>query len=218
MLQRIKNDEVEYELPFANTSSELPEIMQGIYWMDQRGVSVKEGLTAVDPDYRQVGGWAADELLVTFGEARWNPDTNCAGPVTAFGNGWTYMDQGGGRNQAWSRNRGTSHCLDFCSRSDSFEVIDIHMHTNFFGFWFRMPRFITHLMIKPTAWGLDRHTTAAFGLLHYHYPVLRIVDGKGARTAAYSTYERWANNVLSANHPAVPKNQGNGTSLVGRMG
>ena len=213
-LRRIRNSEVEHELAFARAGSTIPSILHGIFWMDQRGVSVREEIARIDPGYQQVGSWAADELLVAFGGTRFNNITRCI-PVLLFGESWTWMDQGGGENYAWTSARDTFAYLDFCFRSDTFEVADIHVYLKFFGLWFRVPWFVMHAMVKKTKWGIDRHTTLIFGLLHFHYPVLRIVDGNGARTRYYKMYEQWANNSLSSDHPSIPTNKGNGTSLTG---
>jgi len=223
-LHRIKNDEVEHELAYAKTGSELPPALHGIFWMDQRGVNVPAVNAAGDPDYRQVGSTAADELLVSFGETHWDPKTRCAGPVPVYGGKkghWTFMDQKGppgeGHSALWSSVYASTLVLDFCFRSDSFDEIDIHVHIKKLGIWIRVPWFGMHMTMMKKPWGWDRQTTYITGREALHYPVFQIVDGDGRRTQHYSTYLKWANNMLPSDHPSEALNKGEGTSLVGRL-
>jgi len=223
-LHRIKNDEVEQNLAFAKTGSELPSSLHGIFWMDQRGVNVPAATRATDPDYQQVGDTAADELLVSFGETHWDPQTRCAGPVPTYGGKkghWTFMDQKGppgqGENENWSTLYSNRLYLDFCFRSDQFEDMDLHVYIMKFGVWVRVPWWGMHLTMKKTSWGWDRQTTTAVTDEVLHYPVFQIVDGHGKRTEHYAAYLKWANNQQSTDHPATPINNGEGTSLVGRL-
>jgi len=220
-LHRIKNNEVEHQLAFAKTGSELPSSLHGIFWMDQRGVNVP---AATGPDYQQVGDTAADELLVSFGETYWDPVTRCAGPVPTYGGKqghWTFMDQKGlpgeGQSAEWSTLYSNRLYLDFCFRSDKFEEIDIHVHIKKLGLWIRVPWFGMHLTMTKMKWGWDRQTTAFISNDVFHYPVFQIVDGEGKRTEHYEAYLKWANNQQSTDHPATPINNGEGTSLVGRL-
>jgi len=97
VLHAIPNDGVEDHLEWVRHGDPrgMPESAEGIFWMDQRGRHTV-GM-ALEPGYEQRCTGAADELLVTFGEAAWDPATRCAKPVPVFGSTgkghWTYMDQ-----------------------------------------------------------------------------------------------------------------------------
>jgi len=217
----------EKELAFAKTGSALPAALHGIFWMDQRGVNVAAGISPVDPDYQQVGSQAADELLVSFGEAHWDAETRCAGPVPVAGGKkghWTFMDQqgpaGAGNSSVWDSNYNSRLYGDFCFRSDSFDEIDLHMYVKVIGLWMRIPWFAAHLTMKKTAWGWDRQTTSLMtGSKVFHYPVFQIIDGDGRRTQHYDAYLKWANTDTAATEESfeTPINRGQGTSLVGRV-
>lgn len=227
MLHRIKNSEVEYELAFARTGSELPAVLHGIYWMDQRGVNVPAGTASSDPTYQQVGETAADELLVMFGETYWDANTHCAGPVPVYGGTrghWTFMDQqgppGSGSSSVWSDAYKQRAYIDFCFRSNKFDEIDLYVKFKLFGVYWTVPWSAFHFTMVKTPWGWDRQTTSLLtGSTIYHYPVFQIVDGNGKRTEHYDAYLKWANNDTTHTEEGfhTPINRGKGTSLVGRL-
>lgn len=228
VLNRIKNDEVETELAYARTGSNLPAPLHGIFWMDQRGVNVASSISPIDPDYQQEGSQAADELLVSFGEAHWDAERRCAGPVPVAGGRrghWTFMDQQGppgeGNSSTWSSAYASHLYADFCFRSaDSFDQIDLQMYMKVLGVWIRVPWVAMHLSMKKTDWGWDRQTTSLVtGSKVFHYPVFQIVDGDGKRTKNYDAYLKWANTDTPHRVEGfdTPINRGQGTSLVGRL-
>jgi hypothetical protein len=178
-LKRIANDKVAEELAWATDESDMPTSLHGIFWMDQRGVS---NLTqASDPSYRHVGSTAADELLVTFGEAEWDPKTRCAGRVPVFGGKhghWTFMDQGAGApdgtpaSDIFETSLSSRLNLKFCFRDHTMETIDIHSYikaSSLVSNWFSLPEtfdgyveipsWILHLYMVKKPWGWDRVTT-----------------------------------------------------------
>ena len=85
VLVPIENDNVENELIYAKSGSDIPQGLHGIFWMDQRGKAVPQLTGNTDPEYRQVGRSAADEFLVSFGEATYDPKTRCVGEVPVYG-------------------------------------------------------------------------------------------------------------------------------------
>jgi hypothetical protein len=95
-LARIPTDNVEEHMAFAKNGSVFPEVAHGIWWMDQRGIHLP---IPSDPDYAQVCDSAADEILVSFGEAGWDPQSRCVtgvhitvvGLCTVIGLGWTWV-------------------------------------------------------------------------------------------------------------------------------
>jgi len=175
-LQRIRNDEVEDELVYAKVGSSVPTVMQGIFWMDQRGVA--PALTSADPGYTQVGGTAADELLVSFGEAEYNPETRCSVVPVFGGKGghWTFMDQTG--NAGSDVHAGALSVLltgHFCFTSTDFAEVDVGLRVKAGDFfeeltgsdllpdiidgYIAVPPSIMHLTMVKTTWGWDRVTT-----------------------------------------------------------
>ena len=172
-LVRIKNDNIKNELVYADSNSNMPEELQGIFWMDQRGVSLP---LAEDPSYKQVGPSAADELCVSFGEADWNPATRCAGPIPVYGGRhWQWFDQYGSlRNDNHSSTYNARLNLEFCFRNDEKTVADINMKIkaspviNSLTGWLLpdavdgyidVPRALMHLTIEKKSWGWTRRTT-----------------------------------------------------------
>lgn len=181
ILKRIANDKVSDELAWAKDGSDLPESLRGIFWMDQRGVhpDIKNRLLKNDPHYTQVGSTAADELLVTFGEAEWDEQTRCAGRVPVFGGHrghWTYMDQGthgAPKSDIFDTTIGSRLNLKFCFRDHNMDHIDIHNYIKISSVvegvglslpetwdgYFEIPMWIMHLSMVKKPWGWDRVTT-----------------------------------------------------------
>lgn len=215
----------------------MPAGLEGIFWMDQRGVHV-EGMAELE-DYEFKGYSAADELLVTFGEATFDPQTRCVSPVPTYGPSWTYMNGGNETSQQWTTNLGTRLTGFFCFTDDSYTTIEvitkIYVALGPFWFWWTIPNWLfTRMLMEKTAFGWDRVTQIGFvpkmigraeGLPEsvfedWHYPVFQIVDGNGNRTRHYARYLAWANNDTTTTNEstfAVPVNRGNGTQVVGLM-
>jgi Amt family ammonium transporter len=144
--------------------------------MDQRGVNLP---LASDPSYKQVGSTAADELVVTFGEAVWDPNTRCAGRVPVFGGHrghWTYMDQGTDgipKSDIFETTLTSRLNLEFCFRDHRMDVIDLKNYVKAsslvgaVGFslpatwdgYVEIPQWIMHLSMVKKPWGWDRVTT-----------------------------------------------------------
>ena len=179
-LHRIQNDEVEDELVYARRGDPVPAVMHGIFWMDQRGVA--PALTAADPSYRQVGGTAADELLVSFGEAEYNPHTRCS-VVPVFGGGhghWTFMDQTGHAvNSDHAAVASILLTLDFCFTSADYSEVQLGLRVKAGSFfegltgsdlpdivdgYVSIPSSLISLTMVKTEWGWDRVTTAGLAV------------------------------------------------------
>jgi len=180
-LKRIANDQVAEELAWATDASDMPESLRGIFWMDQRGVhpSVQNGSLTGDPTYKQVGTTAADELIVTFGEAEWDSVTKCAGRVPVFGGHqghWTFMDQGTDgvpKSDIFDTTISSRLNLKFCFRDHTMSAIDIHNYIKMSSIvgavglslpetwdgYFEIPWWIMHLSMVKKPWGWDRVTT-----------------------------------------------------------
>ena len=175
-LHRIRNDAVEHELVYAKRGDLVPAVMHGIFWMDQRGVA--PALTAADPSYSQVGGTAADELLVSFGEAEYNPLTRCSVVPLVGGRGghWTFMDQTGKAESSTHADvTSVLLTLDFCFTSADYSEVNVGLRVkagNFFEAltgsdlpdivdgYVSIPSSIISLTMVKTEWGWDRITTA----------------------------------------------------------
>lgn len=179
-LHRIANDDVVNEVAFAKTGSAIPSALHGIFWMDQRGVAVAENIWPTDPSYRQVGGTAADEILVAFGDddLDWDPKTKCAN-VPVFGGPkghWTFFDTTG--NGESDTHRGAMGILltgRFCFTNDDFTELDVNLRVKagnvlelvtgsdflpqIFDNYVEVPHNIIHLTMVKTEWGWDRVTT-----------------------------------------------------------
>jgi len=174
VLHAIRNDEVENELAYPKTGSAIPKVLQGIFWMDQRG---KHLPIASDPDYKQVGPNAADELLVTLAEHRWNPDTLCLEDAAGLFGGapikghWTWMNNGAKNNIRHAGALLKSVRIDFCFRDETFQAINLHMYVkakesfgfNVPGFLMKdglveIPRAAMALNMIKKPWGWDRES------------------------------------------------------------
>jgi len=233
-LREIKNDEVEFELPYAQSGSHMRAELEGIFWMDQRSVNV-EGMAEAGYD-SYFGASAADEFLVSFGEATFDPQTRCVSPVPTYGPSWTYMNDGNGTNEQWATNFGNRLTGFFCFIDDSYTTIEVvskmYLSLGPFWLWVTIPNWVTaRMLMKKTSFGFDRVTEwgafaktmgRVYGLpksdfQDWHYPVFQIVDGNGNRTPHYAAYLAWANSDTTATVSTyeVPVNRGNGTQLVG---
>jgi hypothetical protein len=122
----IANDAIETELGFARTGSALPSVLHGIWWMDQRGINLP---IASDPNFKQTGSQAADELVVAFGEANWDPVTLCLKMTTWDGppnrGHWTYMNDGQGGNAAWKLAESVKLPFHGCFDDDTYKIFRI---------------------------------------------------------------------------------------------
>jgi len=233
-LVRIPTDNVEEHIAFAKSGSVFPADAQGIWWMDQRGTHLP---VASDPDYKQVCEAAADEILVSFGEAGWDPQSRCVTGVHIYGGGplrghWTWLDVGGGNSNDWRATGTHRPVADFCFTDESMQEVQIHRSfkvgnalEGLFGFnlpefmdWsMRMPSWVMDLRMVRKPWGWDRVTYA--GPWECHYPVFQIVDGFGSHTEHYNAYLAFANNQTDCPNStfSCPSNRGNGTQLVARL-
>eukprot|EP00967_Tisochrysis_lutea_P022108 scaffold25193_cov29-Tisochrysis_lutea.AAC.1 len=165
VLRRIRNDEVEYELPFSgprsiDNTSAPPDEMLGLWWLDQRlvhtdGMSEHEGYA--EGEAKAVT--AAEELVVSFSEGVWHPASRCVKPVPTYGGHrghWTWFDvDGEGHNAgAGSGLRGN---YEFCYQDDN--TIKINMRYRLFGaVWVVVPDFFTTLTMERRNFGLTRVT------------------------------------------------------------
>jgi len=140
-LRRINNSAIADELVYAKTGSSTPLCMQGIWWMDQRGVHLP---IPEDPSYKQRGPAAADELVMTFGSdwytGPYDPVTKCITvPLyTGIEGHWAFMDQGEGKNKDAFGSNLVRMTLDFCfigsaandQLCDVGSVLDIQVKVN----------------------------------------------------------------------------------------
>lgn len=169
--------------------------------------------TPLDPGYRQVCESAADEIVVSFGEATWDEQRNCVTDVGIFSGGplwghWTFFDHGGGTSSAWDGAGVHRPVADFCFKDSTRKELDIWRRFKLgnlpvipdsWDITMTFPQKIMHLEKDKTAWGWDRVTKVGkigpFQLFKCHYPVWQIVDGDGKRTKHYDAYVKWAKNV-----------------------
>jgi len=167
----IKNDAVETELFFANSDSVFPESLHGIHWMDQRGTALP---LKSDPEYQQVCESAAEEVLMTFGEAGWDPETLCATGVSQYSGSplsghWTWLNYGPATSPEWASGAGWNAEYRFCFRDSSFQFVDVLLQVPlnklpYMGWWplgtrIELPTWINNVGMSKTAWGWDRVTT-----------------------------------------------------------
>jgi len=172
VLHAIRNDEVENELAYPKTGSAIPDVLQGIWWMDQRGMHLP---IPSDPDYKYDFPTAVDELLITFAEHRWNPKTLCLEDTAGMfggaptGGHWTWMNAGLNNNLVHENALKAGLKLDFCFRDTTFQAINIHLYVkapdgfNIPGWLLKdgfveIPRFLRELNMIKKPWGWDRET------------------------------------------------------------
>jgi Amt family ammonium transporter len=203
-------DGIENHINYAKTGSPFPASLHGLFWMDQRGMNLP---TPYDPEYKQVCASAADEIVVSFGEANWDEDKNCVTDVGIFSGGplwghWTFFDQGGATSDAWDGAGVHRPVADFCFKDGTrknldiwrrFKIGNLPVVPDHWDISMTFPHHIMHLEMDRTNWGWDRVTTVvnvgSLALLECHYPVWQIVDGSGKRTEHYDAYVEWATNV-----------------------
>lgn len=102
-------------LKYAGWTSDIPEDLWGIFWMDQFGKSS----VAQDRKYpfEMVG---TGEVLASFGEATYDPDTRCVTPVPCYGGAhWTFSNDQVGR-AAMQTHQKTRNTLSFCYTHDDY--------------------------------------------------------------------------------------------------
>eukprot|EP00928_Gymnodinium_smaydae_P070308 TRINITY_DN5416_c0_g1_i1.p1 TRINITY_DN5416_c0_g1~~TRINITY_DN5416_c0_g1_i1.p1 ORF type:complete len:504 (+),score=23.25 TRINITY_DN5416_c0_g1_i1:26-1537(+) len=182
----IKNHEIEHELFYAKSNSVFPNSLHGIWWMDQRGRSVP---LKSDPEYRQVCSVAAEEVLVTWGEAAWNPQTRCATGNSQFSGGplsgmWTWLNAGGGNSAAWASGANWNADYHFCFRDASMTYVDVFMQVplqKVLSWWpwdtiIQLPVWLQNVGMKKTSFGWDRVTTIGPHWLRFILKALGIVN------------------------------------------
>jgi len=179
-LARIQNDKIEEELFYAEAGSVFPESLHGILWLDQRGRSLADGPFESDPEYRQVCTAAAEENLVSFGEAAWDPVSRCATGIRQYSGGplsghWSWMDAGGGVSKPWAHGVGWHMKYDFCFRDESMTYIDVLTRISLnkllesyagtrpdflpIDSEITLPTWINNVAMVKKPWGWDRMTT-----------------------------------------------------------
>jgi len=164
LLRRIKNDEVELEMPYGgprsiDNSSAPPDDMRGLWWLDQRLVH-KAGMAEHEGYVEEA--WAvsaAEEMVISFSEGVWHPASRCLKPVPTYGGArghWSWFDvTGTGRNPG--AGAGLRGNYEFCYKGDDY--ILINMRYRVFGFlWLTVPNFFTTLTMERRAFGFTRVT------------------------------------------------------------
>lgn len=164
VLRRIRNDEIEYELPYAgprswDNSSAPPDDLRGLWWMDQRLVHSEGIAEHVGYAEEAVAIAAADELVVSFSEGVWHPASRCVKPIPTYGGDrghWTWFDSDGdGRNAGSSA--GLRGNYEFCYVDD--DIIKINLRYRLFGLvWVVVPNFFTTLTMERRDFGFSRVT------------------------------------------------------------
>jgi len=176
-LVRIDNDRVGSELAFARNGSELPEGLHGIWWMDQWGSNLP---IPGDPDFPYDFPTACDELLITWGDVTWDPQSRCTSPNWQVGGPvghWTFNDIGDGKSNVWLGPSGRGF-ISFCFSSDAFDAIDAFVAFLFpapvrplleilgwervgggFDGYYWVPTAVVKWTMQKTAWGWARVTT-----------------------------------------------------------
>lgn len=230
-LQHVPNDGIEKHVAYARTGSVFPASAQGVWWMDQRGVHLRDYPDGPpgDPTYEQQCESAADEIVVTFGEAGWDPlmaPGGCATNVNVYGGSptrghWTWIDvTGNGTSTDWEASSINLPVGSFCFEDVERTRVNIDLRWANLG---NLANPLLDLRMEKTPWGWDRVTRVGPGgiLGTCHYPVWQIVDGDGNRTEHYDAYLRFVNtpgaNGQSSSTFAQPNNRGNGSQLVARL-
>mmetsp|Transcript_114664 Transcript_114664/g.357125 ORF Transcript_114664/g.357125 Transcript_114664/m.357125 type:complete len:437 (+) Transcript_114664:80-1390(+) len=222
---------VEEHLAYATAESVLPTELQGIWWMDQRGVHLRDFPSGPpgDEGYRQECAQAVDQVLLAFGEAGWDPvGHGCVVSQHIYAGGplrghWTWLDQtGAGDSSGWDGSAFNVPNAHFCFQDAERTRINIPRYWE--AFWgFRFPDWVMELGMVRKPWGWDRVTHLGPGGLlgTCHYPVWQVVDGFGLRTEHYEAYVRFAGAQSPASQEKStwesPLNRGNGTMLVARL-
>lgn len=192
--------------------------LHGLFWMDQFDAArknsnlsstlpplTKPGCTGKDCRYEHNFPQAVSEFIASFGEAVWDPQTRCAGPVPGYGSDyggiWTYGVSHGLSSNIYSFGSDlTKSSLTFCFTDDSYTKIDIKVYNTPPGGFITTEvssLFMSFTMVKlrsepAIVW--DRVTTTFGGLLtsEQHYPLYQVVDGDGKPTIYYESYLAWA--------------------------
>jgi len=215
-LQRFRNDQVENELAYAKTGSEVPEGLHGIWWMDQFATQLP---IPGDESYPYNFPGKCDEFLVSWGEQTYDPKTRCLSPTWQQGGKkgvWTFNDQGRGQSNVWLGPRPWGF-MRFCFTSDKFDNIDIYLANKlpesitpllmllgfkrvgagYNGYWW-LPSWIMQFKMVKKPWGWDRVTTAFTNqlpestknmLLQYCPPFLREQLSMELKEAHYPVFQ-----------------------------
>eukprot|EP00928_Gymnodinium_smaydae_P100749 TRINITY_DN9957_c0_g2_i2.p1 TRINITY_DN9957_c0_g2~~TRINITY_DN9957_c0_g2_i2.p1 ORF type:complete len:477 (+),score=20.65 TRINITY_DN9957_c0_g2_i2:105-1535(+) len=164
-------DKVETEMLYASEGSVFPESLHGIFWMDQRGTAIP---LPGYPDYRQVCPFAAEEVLVSWGEAAWNPETLCATGVSQYSGSpvsgqWAWLNDGTNSSASWLGGRLWNAEYSFCFRDSTMQFIDVFLsiplNTLFPSLFknsqirFPVPVWMNNVGMAKKLWGWDRVTT-----------------------------------------------------------
>eukprot|EP00421_Protoceratium_reticulatum_P021905 CAMPEP_0168394858 /NCGR_PEP_ID=MMETSP0228-20121227/19749_1 /TAXON_ID=133427 /ORGANISM="Protoceratium reticulatum, Strain CCCM 535 (=CCMP 1889)" /LENGTH=311 /DNA_ID=CAMNT_0008408281 /DNA_START=74 /DNA_END=1009 /DNA_ORIENTATION=- len=162
-VKSIKNDEVEFELGYAKTGSDIPEPFHGIHWMDQ----FHRSSVAQDPDWQAAVPFVhppSDETLACFGDypTRWNPDTRTIEQCPNYGGErghWTFKDTATGKAQLEGSIASRMEA-DFVF-DEAMEVAKVAARVRIpvVGAWLYVPKALFEMRMERRPWGWNRITT-----------------------------------------------------------
>merc|ERR1712151_712150 len=161
----IPTADVAKKLPYNNARSGNPECMQGLIYMDQQCTT--ESKLPNNYSCATFGGRVSEnEYLTAFG--KWDESSHC---VTLMRSAWTFGEAD--RKCTICRGEAPTFCQTNFAEVGPCDV----------GAYFKGP-FIFDL--QKTSFGWDR--VSPLGPISPHYPVLRVVDGRGRKTKWFGAY------------------------------
>lgn len=199
----VKADDVENQLSYLRSGSGAPEVLEGIYWMDQ------SGYYQTRPDRPDQAGWyevvpgkykwyetfphnlpsAAAELLMSFGSFPYDKATRCV-RVSRSKDQWFFANTTGTAEAPplWSRDAQSKATFQFCFDEPMKEISIVVQACNtsdggFDGSTVEDPG--QHA--RPRPWGIERLNPRGNQTVT-RYAAYQIVDGHGRRTEHYKVW------------------------------
>lgn len=168
-LIEVSSDTINREMRIAGPMSGIPEVLQGLWWMD--------------------GNPLPDEVI-SLGRSIWNQDTRSTG-IEVYGERiWSW------HASIWGR---SAYALAYRSRlvyelafDEKLCVGTITPVMRVLGRRVRVPESLVRLTMHLEYDGVWRRESRLFGLFHHAYRLRRIVRGDGAREEAFADYVRSA--------------------------
>lgn len=244
----VRNDDVENQLSYLARGSAAPEVLQGIYWMDQTGYyQTRPDRPDQAGDYEVVSGksaWyktfphtlpsAAAELLLSFGPSTYDNESRCL-LLSPWTDQWLWANTTGtaAGSATWADSAKASF-LQFCFDEAMSEISILRQHCD--EDLDSSPVTDLGQSMIPRSWGFER-LNRKDGEVVTRYAAYQIVDGLGQRTRHYQAWldfmeaECWYthkqmseadvphwNDTLCRSQGGYRVNLGDGYSVLGRKG
>lgn len=218
----VPTDGIENHMKYAGEGSTTPESLHGIWWRDDSGFST----VAKDPssNFSFVGTW---EILQSFGgydAAQYDEQSRCI-TVPNYGGSRAFEGNNGGAKQ-YSSFQKWNMTPSFCftnAAMDTMEVFVKETQANFGpvplprpvanllgymdagdGYVWQSAGILKTLLVKESwGWNVVTYTMTDLDLLNLmptgYFPLLQVVDGKGARTKYYAEFLAFMNTQNNGN-------------------